>query len=111
MEKNFELMFDSDGSLTMSLLHGENRVFVQFYDDMEQAAGDLKDFLTLEYSVELWDGNMLKEDDFDPGYLEFNAMVERNGGAFWTTTIEEIKESAQIFSWKNLQDFIKAWEA
>ncbi len=110
MKKNFELMFDCDGGLTMSLLHGENLVFVQAYDDMEQAARDLQEFLTLEYAVELWDGNMLDDDEFDPDYLKFDAVVERNGGAFWAMEIQHIKESVQIYTWQNVRDFLMAWE-
>ena len=110
MKKNFELMFDNDGGLTMSLLHGENLIYVHFYDDMEQAVDDLNNFLTPEYSLELWDGNMLEDDEFDPDYLKFDAVAERSGSAFWAMEIQHIKKSVQIYSWKNVQDFIKAWE-
>ncbi len=103
-------MFDSDGGLTMSLLHGENRIYVHFYDDMEQAAGDLREFLNPEYSVELWDGNMLDDDEFDPDDLNFDGVAERSGAAFWATEIPQIKKSVQIYSWKNVQDFMEVWE-
>lgn len=111
MKRNFELMFASDGGLTMSLLFGEDLVYVNFYDDMELAAIDLKEFFELEYSIQLWNGNMLNDEDFDPVCLEFNATAERSGSAFWAMSIEDIKKSLQIYSWTNLQDFIKAWES
>lgn len=111
MEKNFELMFYSSGGLIMSLLYGESRVYIHAYDDMEQAAGDLNDFFSLEYSVALWDGNLLEDDEFDPDYVEFNPAAERSGELFWVMEIEHLRKSVQIHSWKNVQDFLRAWEA
>lgn len=108
---NFQLMFDCDGGLTMCLFHGENLVYVNYYDDMEQAAAELREFFTLDYSIQLWDGNMLDDEDFDPYYLEFNAEAERNGSTFWAMSIEDIKKSTYVLTWNNLQDFIKAWES
>lgn len=109
MRKNFELMFDCDGGVTMSLFHGQTLVFVNFYDEMEQAVVDLREFFELEYSIALWEGNMMDEEDFDPYFLQFNAHQERNGLAFWATSIDEIKKSVQFHSWQNLQEFIKVW--
>ncbi len=111
MNKNFEIVFDSAGGLIMGLLHGENRVYVHAYDDMEQAARDLNDFFTLDYSVALWDGNLLDDEEFDPDCLEFNAAGERSGELFWAMEIQHIRESIQIHSWQNVQEFMKVWES
>lgn len=109
MRKNFELMFECDGGVTMSLLFGDTLVYVNFYDDMEQAAADLREFFSIEYSIHHWEENMMDDEDFDPADLAFNAAAERNGVAFYATDIDEIRKSVQINTWKNLQDFVDAW--
>lgn len=109
MRKNFELMFECDGGVTMSLLFGDQLVFVNFYDDMEIAAADLREFFSLDYSINHWEGNMMDDEDFDPADFTFNAAAERSGLAYWATDIDEIRKSVHFHTWKNLQDFIAAW--
>lgn len=111
MFKSFVLKFECTGSLTMGLLHGEDYVYAHAYDDMEQAATDLNDFFSLEYSVEHWEGNLMDEDDFNPDDMEVCIEAERNGDAFWAMEIQQIIDSVQKHSWKNVQDFLQAWEA
>jgi len=110
MYKTFELMFENGGALTMSLFYGQERAYVHSYDDMEQAAADLNDFLSLEYSVRLWEGNMLEDEAFDPESVELDIWAERSGLAYWATEIDEIKKSVQFNSWPNIRLFIEAWE-
>ncbi|MGE5458915.1 MAG: hypothetical protein ACM3NJ_00535 [Methanobacterium sp.] len=109
MFKNFELMFECDGGVTISLLHGATLVYVNYYEDMERAAIDLRAFFGLEYAIDLWDDNMMNDDDFDPYFLQFNVDQERNGLAFWAMSIDDIKKSVQFLTWQNLQDFINHW--
>lgn len=111
MNKNFELMFTSTGSLFLSLFYGSERAYVHAYDDMQQAAGDLNEFFSLEFSVALWEGNLLNDDEFDPFDIELNPELERNGEFFWAMDIEQVRKSIQIHSWTNVQDFMAAWEA
>lgn len=110
MKKNFELMFECDGGVAMSLLFGDRLVFVSFYDDIELAANDLREFFSLEYSIDHWEGNMLDDEDFDPDDFAFNAAAERNGLAYWATDIDEIRKSVQYYTWENLQKFVSAWD-
>lgn len=109
MRKNFELMFECDGGVAMSLLFGERLVYVNYYDDMEIAAADLREFFSIEYSIQHWEDNMLDDEDFDPADYAFNAAVERSGLAYWATDIDEIRKSVQFATWKNLQVFLNAW--
>jgi len=104
MEKQLTgtLIFDNGGSLTLQL----NNTYAHWYQNMNQAAEDLKAYIK-DGNTEGWDGHEEDQLELDPEYEQI-----QNGG-YRVYSLEDIiamtEEEYVNSGWGNVRDFCIAY--
>jgi len=101
---NGKLIFDNGGGLALQL----NNIYAHWYQNMSQAAEDLKVYLE-EGNTEHWDGHEEESMELDPDYEQI-----QNGG-YRVYSMEDIvsmsKEEYMDSGWGNVRDFCIAYNS
>ena len=106
VDTSFRLIFDNGGGLAMYLSYDETSdtyKFAHHYDNMTQAATDLKIFLNAPSELESYDGN---EIDI-MGNGDYDGDDVRNGGLIVYTN--SIPDCNSEYSWANIEVFAESY--
>ena len=109
--KNLKLLFDNGGGLFIKF----NDEYAHYYDDMDQAAHDLKEFVYHEDTID-WDNNDIENyptvtyDDFANGsYKEHDLDNMKKFIAEYALLTDEEKEDFSPGGWINISMFVKSF--
>ena len=109
--ENLKLLFDNGGGLFIKF----NDEYAHYYDNMDRAAHDLKEFIYHE-DISGWDNNDIEnypnvtyEDFTNGGYKEHDLDNIKKFIVQYALSTDEEKEDFCPGGWINISDFLKAF--